>query len=451
VSDPELSGELAPEAAGEQTEGSSPLMARADFLHAIIDGLIALAAAVVVALLGLVIVVNLLPGHVVNGAGDYFAVAVWLTGASLGTPVHETAATAFPGNADGSLNSGTEVRAAVWLLTLIVLMLVFRLARRRERSRPSASLPQFAIRGLLPAVVLTLVLLVLALVTDRTSIFGFPGLGGDGNSLSPQMSTGLEPGFVFVGPLLLTAAAGMFGRLATCVRSAAGGPLPRRLHDALGQWSPAMRVSWLQVRIIGLITGVTLWIYISVEVGSHTNSVRETAALTVGLFLLLPNLAIYGTFGGFGTTIYGTAITTSSGTGLGGPGRDVRSYDIGIAASHRPWIVWLLLAAALLGTLAPTLLVKRGMLAKRGEDYRWQQVWRATAIGTLSAVAVVLLGTLSLSGYTSSHGFSFRSDLSLGPNLLAAAGLTAVWVCVAYLAVSFASRKPRPLQAKPSS
>ena len=436
--------ELGPVPPEQGPPGRRALVQQADLLHAVADGLIALGAAVAVAALGLVIVVHTATSHVNGGPGDYFAVAVWLTGASLGVPVHLANTATLPGAPQLETNA-VQGRAIVWLLTAIVLVLAYRLTRRRERLRPSASLAQLSVRALLTALAVTLFLLVLALATTRASVFGQTPADAFTGVYSTS-SIGLEPGFVFAGPLLLTAVAALAG--------AATATTPRdRAASELARWGPVLRLAWRQVVVIGTITGVTLLVYACTEIGQHSSG-RATAVAVIGLTLLLPNLTIYGTLGGFGTTFFYGATEVSIGPGIR-PGSSSVSHSVGIFGSFRPWIVWLMLATAVVGTLLPALIARRAERSgrsgrKRGADYPLPGVWRATLTGLLTALAVVLLGSLSDTQSTSSSfgppgsSSSLHDRLSAGPSLLAAAGLTAVWFSLCYLATSIATRSARP-------
>jgi hypothetical protein len=433
--------ELGPGPPEQEPSGWRVLVQPADLLHAVVDGLVALGTAIAVAALGLVIVVYTATSHVNGGPGDFFAVAVWLTGASLGVPVHLANSATLPGAPHLETNT-VQGRAVVWLLTAIVLVLAYRLARRRERLRPSASLAQLSVRTLLTALAVTLSLLVLALTTTRASVFGqtpadvFTGVYSTSR-------IGLEPGFVFAGPLLLTAVAALAGAaIATTLRCRVAGELAR--------WGLVFRLAWRQVLVIGTITGVTLLVYACTEIGQRSSG-RETALAVIGLTLLLPNLTIYGTLGGFGTTFFYGATEVSIGPGIHPRSSNV-SHSIGIFGSFRPWIVWLILAAAVVGTLLPALMARRAERSgrMRGVDYPLPGVWRATLTGLLTALAVVLLGALSDTQSTSlsfgpaDSGSSLHDRLSAGPSLLAAAGLTAVWFSLCYLAASIATRSARP-------
>ena len=401
----------------------------ADLLHSLLDGLVALGAAIALAAVSLVIVLYVAISHFHGGPGDFFALAVWLTGASLGVPLRSVVSFSEPSEHYKAVTV-TDLRVIAWLLTVVMLVLVFRLVRRRERARPSAGLAQSVVRALLTALVATLGLLVLALVTTRASVFGYPfGLESiTGGHVGSRI--GLEPGFVFVGPLLLTAVAALAG-------AAPAIPPPRRRTDELARWSLVLRQTWRQLLITGVLAGTALLVYGSVEAVQHTGG-RFTVLVVIGLVLMLPNLAIYGTLGGFGTTFYVTQRATGPGSGSG---LDRVSRSIGIFDSFRPWVVWLLLAAAVVGTLLPALRARRAVRAGRlgGADYPLSGVWRAALAGLLAALAWVLLGAFSYSTSASGTlGHLTSLSESAGPSLLAAAGLTAAWLSLGYLATSIA-------------
>ena len=409
--------------------GWRALVQPADLPCALLNGLIALGAAVAATVLGLVAVISGMGGHIQADPGDVFAVAVWVTGASLGVPVRERVSITAPGGHD-LLTTTTEVRAIAWPLTGIVVVMIFCLVRRRERIRPAARLGQRAVRAALTALALPLVLLMLSLATTRASVFGFPlsaaGLPGSHAS----SSIGLQPGLVFAGPLLLTAAAALAG-------AGAAAQMPQRAAAELARWRAVLRLAWRQATVTGAVTGVTLLVYATAKAGQH-GSDRQMTVIVIGLLLLLPNLAIYGTLGGFGTTFYGTMTFASHGSGRQ---PDAASHSIGIFGSFRPWIVWLLLAAAVAGALAPALLARRAARAGHRSiaHYPLTGVWRAAVTGLLTATAAVLLGALS---YTASGaGFAdspVHTSASAGPSLLAAAGLTAAWLSTGYLVASVA-------------
>jgi hypothetical protein len=190
--------------------------------------------------------------------------------------------------------------------------------------------------------------------------------------------------------------------------------------------------------VTGGLAGVALLIYLAVF-GIQHGGARHTAVIVTGLVLLLPNLAIDGTLGGFGATFYGTLKTTSLGEGVSPLGG---TYSVGIFGSHRVWIVWLLLAAAVVGTLVPALLARLDRI-----DLPVTGAWRGAVAGLAVGVAEVLLGELSAVSSTSgvvtfsAAGGSYHETVSAGPSLLAAAGLSALWLTLGYLAAAVAVRR----------
>lgn len=401
----------------------------ADLLFAARDGLIAVAAAVAVAALGLVAVSYTAVADVHASAGDFLTIAVWLTCASLGVPIRE-AQTDTPPSGPGVFTSAAEVRAVVWLLTTILLVLVFVLVRRRERARPSGGAAQAAVRAGLTAAAVTLVLLVLAFVTTRRSVFGFPPTFTNFAGYHTTSRIGPEPVFVLAGPLPLAAIA---AAAAVCTTA----PPLRRAAAELARWRPVLTLAWRQVVVSGLLGGLTLLIYTAVEI-SQRGGGRVTTATVIGLLLLLPNLAIYGTLAGFGATFYAKVTLGSLSPREG--------QSAGLFGVFRPWIVWLLLGAAVASVLIPPLLAMR---RRRGDTagYPLAGVWRAVVAGLAIAVAVVLFDALSYAdtsaGYFTSGGSSTGTSASFGPSLLAAAGLTAAWLTAGYLLMTAATRRAR--------
>ena len=103
--------------------------------------------------------------------------------------------------------------------------------------------------------------------------------------------------------------------------------------------------------------------------------------------------------------------------------------------------------AAVAGTLVPALLARLDSI-----DLPVTGAWRAAVTGLAVGVAEVLLGEISAASSTSgvvtfsAAGGSFHETVSAGPSLLAAAGLSALWFALGYLAAAVAVRRRR-LQA----
>jgi len=447
------------------------LLSAADLLPAARDGLLALAAAFVMALLAvvLVVLVGFNGSNVHVGFGDYFSTALWLTASSLGAPLSGSISESMnlgsdtSGLASGNLSfaMSLSLRLTVWLLTIIVLLLTYRFARQREREAPSFSLGQVVARAALPAVAVSAALLILALVTRRSDPFGAMGYlngstGGTAGLQGASGSLGIDTPLVFLGPLLLVFALALLARLGVWIHLMSADPHAMRMRTQFGRWTPSFRVAWLQMRVIGTLVAVGIWVYLAYEVISqHELSHGGVAALLAGLFLL-PNFAVYGTFMGFGVTLYasvtglgalfsGIAATDTSGSGSDGGVPTNTGASVGLFGSDRPWGVWLLLLAVLIGTLAPAVLARRGgRFAVNPADYRSNGAWRSVLLGIVTALVVTLLGALSLSvgvgmgGGTATSVDGLSVTEAFGPSLLGAIGLTALWFLLSYMAVSLA-------------
>ena len=430
-----------------------PVLTGVDVVQAVRDGLVGLAAAYAAALIAIVLVVAVgFHGEQVDaGVGDYLASAGWLTASSLGTPISGTLTATDSGI---STSIDISLRVTVWLLTITVLYLVYRAVRGRERTAPSVTLGQLVARSLLPAAVVSITLLILSFATHRADPFGGTGYltatsAGDGvQGVGGSMS--IDAPLVFVGPLLLVFATALVARLGVWIHLMSADPRATRVRTQLGLWAPTFRVAWLQTRVIGVLVGLGLWIYAVFEViSNHELSHGGLAALIGGMFLL-PNFAIYGTLVGFGATLYASAAGLSSLGGLSSSGSDGSTsgtdgsggsgYDLGLFAAHRPWGVWLLLLAVVIGTAAPALLARRGTarFAVDRADYAPNGAWRSLLLGAVVALATTLLGALALTVNAGLEGVGVLSVTeSFGPSLLAAVCLTALWFLVSYMGLSF--------------
>jgi hypothetical protein len=443
------------------------LLNAADVIAAARGGLVALVAGYVVAVLAIVLViaVGLSSEHVNAGVGDYLSTSAWLLASSLGVPLSgsisesvdfssdTSSGSLFGSGSDLSMSLSISLRITVWLLTIAVLYLVYRAVRGRERTAPSSSLGQLVARAALPAVIVSLGLLILAFATHRSDPFGGANYVSSTSSDfggSASGSVGIDAPLVFLGPLLLVFAAALLGRLGVWIRAMSADPRAMRMRTQLARWTPSFRVAWLQTRIIGTLVGLGLWVYAAYEIiANHEMSHGGLAALLGGLFLL-PNFAIYGTFLGFGVSLYasigglGGLSGLTSGSDGSTDGTDTSSltngsgYDIGLFTSHRPWGLWLLLLAVLIGTAAPALLARRGgRFAVNRDEYVPNNAWRSALLGVVVALAVTLLGALELSMGTDVAGAgSFGVTESFGPSLIAAVALTALWFLLSYIVLS---------------
>jgi hypothetical protein len=419
-----------------------PLIRAFELGPAVLDAALPLLVAIVACVVGLLLVVAVgLSGVHLDNAGpaDYLSVASWLTASSLGAPLggSSSAASSDLGGSDfgfSDLNATVSVslRFAVLLFTALILILGYRAARRRERATASVSLGQLVARAALPAIATSLILLVLGLATHRTSAFETQGLldpGGDAGSSSGKV--GIETPYVFLGPLLLVFAVALIGRLGAWMQASSNADVrAHRLRATVAAWTPAWRTVWLQLRIIGVLAGVGLWVYVIIEAPSDSSTNSHSLAFIFGALVLILNLSVYGMFAGFGATLF---ITLS---GLGGT-------SFGLLSGHRPWGLWLLLLAVVIGTAAPAVLARRargtGRFAVRPQDYPPAGAWRAVLLGLAFALVLTLLGTLELSQSLSGGGGdfgNFGATLQFAPSMFAALGLTALWCLIGYLAVS---------------
>lgn len=314
----------------------APLIRLTDLISAAVDAVVPLAAGLVAVVLGLLLVVGVgLSGVNVQSAGaaDYFGAASWLTAGSLGTPFGGGFVESIGGLGSGnfSITLAVTVRAAVWLVTVLILFLAFRAARRRERRSHSVRFAQLVARSVLPALLTSIALLILALTTQNANVFGTGDLlsgGSDTSSSAPSGldiaitqngNYGIDTPLVFVGPLLLVLAVTLIARISVWIQApeSGGDPLAGRLRAQWDLWRPALRVTWLQTRIIVTLASLAAWFYVAVEAGSDSNSSDHPLVYVLGALVLILNLGIYGMFAGFGVTLYATAAGLSGG-GLGG-------------------------------------------------------------------------------------------------------------------------------------
>lgn len=313
-----------------------PVPRPADLLNVAVDAVVPLAAGLVAALLGLLLVVGAgLSGVAVQdaGPGAYFAAASWLTASSLGTPFGGSFSESISlgGFGGGDINTayGLTARAAVWLITVLILFLAFRAARARERGAGSRTLAQVFAKCLAPAVLTSVVLLILALTTQQSSLFGsdalFGGDTGDGLTTTQHGTFGIDTPLVFVGPLLLVLAAALIGRISVWMNAAgsAADPQALRLRSQWALWLPSLRVAWLQIRVIVTLASVGLWFFVAVEAGTDSNAADHPLVFVLAAIVLILNLGIYGMFAGFGVTFYAAASALGgslTGGGAGGSG-----------------------------------------------------------------------------------------------------------------------------------
>ena len=432
------------QAAPARPAGPPPVTVN-DLLGSVFDAGRALLAGFVGVLVALLVIVYAGVQNAHVPAGDLFKGSVYLLGASLGTPLTGNASVSEDSGFGSSetLSIDLTIRVAIWALTFIVLFLLYRFARKREKLAPSRSLGQLFLRSAVTALVLSVIMLILALATRSNELFNAAALASsDLGGLSG--SAGLGAGYVFLGPLLLALAAGLLGRFGVWLHApTTADPRAERTKTLVDQWRPAVRVAWQQLTVMGTLIGIGLWIWLAVEAFQDPTTGPYRTALLLGALVLLPNLAVYGTFAGMGVTLfvggaYGASVLGQSTSDSTDGSPTSSSSALGLFQGEHPWGLWLLLLAVIVGTLAPAVLARTTRrFAVNRDDYVMNGAWRSIVVAIVASLAVILLGALSL-GMTGNAGDlgSVSASASLGPSLLGALGLASLWFLIAYLAVS---------------
>lgn len=410
-----------------------------DALRALAVGFVSVLAALL-----LIIYAGISNAHV---PGSYaYKLSCWLLGSSLGAPITGSGNLSEDDGLGSSLSASLSItlRVTVWALTFLVLFLIYVLARRREREAPSRSLGQLFLRSALTGLAVSLILLILALTSQVDNLFDNAALGSATGLDGMTGSIGLSAGFVFLGPLLLTLAAGLLGRSGVWLHAeTTSDPRAERAKAAINLWRPAVRTAWQQMSVMGTLIAVGLWIWLAVDVFQSSDTGPYRTAILLGLLVLLPNLAVYGTFVGMGVTLFvgsgvgASVLGQSTGDTVDGSPTS-SSAALGILQGQHPWGVWLLLGGVIAGTLAPAVLARTSRrFAVNRDEYVLNGAWRSLVVGLAAALIVVLLGALSV-GFSGSAGElgSMNATVAIGPSLLGALGLTALWFLLAFVALS---------------
>jgi hypothetical protein len=401
-----------------------------------------------------------------GGFQDWFTSAVMLTAGALGAPSSLTFATSAASGSQLSNTGGLSFDFSVgfdltaWTVTFALFALWVWRAKRREAAAPSASPSQVLARSALSAVGVSLVLLILALASKASDLFGLSNaiLGGTNGSTSGGGSTdpfgggatsssvgisslgtgthnsiGVQPGWVFVGPLLIALAACLAGRLAAVARRPVGDPGGEWVRKLIGPWRGAAVIVRTQSRAVAVLAGVTVLIYAEYQVFNGQASGREKAALALIGLLLVPNFAVGGLLTGIGVTLFagGSLGVLLSGT-VGS-----RSFGIGLFGDSRPWLVWVLIGEAVLGTALPWLLVRTRRRVVQPTAFAPGQAWRAALLGAVGGFVIATLGQASLGGSLGLGGLAGSgTSLGLTYSVLGAILAGALWCGASYLAVA---------------
>lgn len=430
-------------------------------------------------------------GH--GGFHDWFTSTVILVAGALGAPA-DLAVSGTPAGDSSLGGSGLSsltlsldltISLTAWTITFLLFFLWMRRGRRSEAASPSASPLQLVARSALPALGVSLVLLVLALVSNASDVFnlvgalngsgsggltqpsigtdpfggggtdpfggngGGTGTGGSGAALTLgaasdatnglHSSIGVSPGWVFFGPLLIAFAAFLIGRLTTVARRPVGDPGGEWVRKLIAPWRGSARIVWTQLRAVGLLAGLVVLAYAEYELlTADGSSGRAKAAQAIAAVLLLPNLMIGGALTGF-------CVTFSNGSVFGLTG--ARAAEIGLFGNSRPWLIYLLILAAFIGTALPWFLVRTRRRVVNPDAFAPIQVWRAAALGAIAGLVVTLLGELSMSGSSGFGSFGVSTEVGLTYSMIGAFIAGALWCAAAYLALAFLVTPRGPRQA----
>jgi len=419
-------------------------------------------------------------GH--GGFHDWLISAVILTAGAFGAPSSLStssgggsgASSTDTGGLSFALSENFEINLAAWIITFSLIALWAWRAKRREAAAPSTSPGQAVARSALSAVGVSLVLLILALVSKASDLYGLGtamlgggsgigsslgnsdsgsgtvpfgssgtsgsdglsglgSLGGLGSSGGTHASFGVQPGWVFVGPLLVALFACLVGRLAAIARRPAGDPGGEWIRKLIAPWRAAAVVVKTQAYAVAVLVGPTVLIYAEYHLFNEQAPGRVKAAVAIVGLLLLPNFAVGGILTGFGVTLFAGAAVGGVLSGVGGAG----GLGIGLFGDSRPWLVWLLIGEAVLGTAFPWILVRTRRRAVEPTAFAPAQVWRAALLGAVGAFLIATLGQASLSGSVSMAAI-LGSALSVGLTYSIFGSILAgvLWCSAAYLAVA---------------
>lgn len=445
------------------------LVGRGDLLGVVRDALLPLLVVLVV-VFGVVVGLAWLVSSTSHGGfQDWFTSTVVLVAGALGAP----AKLSVNGGGDDSgfgagglnlnLTLDLSVSLTAWSITFLLFFLWMRSARRSESVSPSASPLQLVARSVVPALGVSLALLVLALLSSASDVFnlvgsltgsdsgltvpggtdpfgsgGGGGVGGSGaaftigaasDSVNGLHSTiGVSPGWVFLGPPLIAFAAFLVGRLTAVARRPAGDPGGEWIRKLIAPWRGSARIAWTQLRAVGLLAGLVVLIYAEYHLLTASGaSGREKVAEAIVAVLVLPNLMVGGALTGF-------CVTLSNGLTLGLAGSP--NDEIGLFGNSRPWLIYVLIAAAVVGTLLPWFLVRTRRRVVNPAAFAPIQVWRAAVFGALAGVVAAMLGEVSMSGSSGLGSFGGSSTVGLIYSVIGAVVAGALWCAAAYLALA---------------
>jgi len=353
---------------------------------------------------------------------DWLRAAVWLLGLGLGARLV----------AEGQVDAGMAaagfdgaVRVLPLVVTVLVVVLLARAARRDERAHRSAGPGQLLQRAGLTGLVVGLAVLLLALVSRTSSVLGADL--GEVTDTRGGVTVGLGAVGALVVPALLVAVVVAAARWAV-VRT--GAPRPAGWAEVLvvARVQRTLAAGVLAVAAIGIL----LYLVQQAISGDLPSADDGGAVVVVGLTLVLAlNLVPIAGLALLGVPLTASATGAGSiaGSGLGG----FRADQLSLADEPALLLVLLVPVLLVLGT-AVRRTVRGVQLPLTGRS-----VGVAAGTGAVGALLLALLLRVWLSGGGSGSAFAtggvVSAQASAGPSLLWAPLLGAVWSALAVAAV----------------
>jgi hypothetical protein len=392
-------------------------------------GALRTAARGVLPVLGGLVVLAVAVGISASAAGadgspaDWLLAAVVLLGLGLGARV-VASGQVDSGMASAGFDAG--VRVLPLLVTILVVVLLARAARREERVARSSGPGQLLLRAGLTGLVVGLVVLVLALLTRTSSVLGADL--GDATDAPGGVSAGLGAVGAFVLPTLLVAVTVAAARWSV-VRT--GAPRPAWWAEVLvvARVQRTFAVGVLVVAAIGVL-GYVLQQALTEGLGGGLGDDDGGAVVAVGLALVLSvNVVLVAGMALLGVPL--TASASGAGSFLGSGFGGVR--DDQLALTDEPVLLLVLLVPVLVVLVTGVRRTVRG--AQLPLTGRSVGVAAGTGAAAGLVLALLLRVWLSGGGAGTSFGAVASAQASAGPSLLWAPLLGAVWSALAVAAV----------------
>ena len=398
--------------------------------------------------------------------GDWFAAGFLGAGMALGGRVGVSGSSIDAG--DATFTASFNLRVSVLLITIAVLVAVRLLARRSERGKTGSSLKELTVRALGTSLVFTVAMAILALAVHIHALYGFSPFGGVAVDGAPTIPGGqsvgstsgalvLSAGSLFLWPLLLVVTVWWGSAFAVWLRTGSTtAPNPAAMRLAwLWTCRPAFLAVRAQVLATTVLAGVGTYVYAVIETLQRTSQAGTDSGLTtrivLGLLLGLPNIAALAGSVSLGVPLAGfgpfdsvlgvvgnidpTNIDPNStgGTPYTSTLSVAGSNSFGFFGDQHPAVIYLLVAASVLGTLGA---------AKWAVSRSWDrsrallgpgQAWRGAVFGALLWALVGFAAQLTENTSVMDMG----TNLSIGPSLPGLLLGGAIWGLATCLAMSY--------------